>query len=296
MEQTKMRIAVLGATGMAGHVVCLYFKERGYDVTAISRRPFTYVNNNILLDVHNTSELENTLLKGDFFAVINCIGILNQYAENNKDEAIYLNSYLPHYLAKILRNTDTRLIQMSTDCVFSGETGGYLENSLTDGKSYYDRTKALGEINDKKNLTFRNSIIGPDMQENGIGLFNWFMKQDKPIEGYSKAIWTGVTTLTLAKAMDTALQNNITGLYNLVNNKNISKLELLKLFNKYFRENSIQISENDKVVIDKSLINTRTDVSFHVPDYEIMIAEMKIWIDEHKDLYPHYFNGGIRHA
>ena len=289
MEQNKIKIAVLGATGMAGHVVCLYFKENGYDVTAISRRPFSYVNNNILLDVHNTLALEKTLLNGEFAAVINCIGILNQYAENDKSEAIYLNSYLPHYLAKILRNTDTKLIQMSTDCVFSGENGGYIENSLPDGKSYYDRTKALGEINDKKNLTFRNSIIGPDMQEKGIGLFNWFMKQDKPIGGYSKAIWTGVTTLTLAKAMEAALQSNLTGLYNLVNNKTISKLELLKLFNKYFRDNSIEIPKNDNMVIDKSLMNTRTDFSFLVPDYEIMVAEMKIWVDEHKELYPHYF-------
>ena len=288
MEQNKIKIAVLGATGMAGHVISLYFKERGYDVTTISRKPFPYCNN-ILLAVHNTLELEKTLLNGEFAAVINCIGILNQYAENDKSEAIYLNSYLPHYLAKILRNTDTKLIQMSTDCVFSGETGGYIENSLPDGKSYYDRTKALGEINDKKNLTFRNSIIGPDMQENGIGLFNWFMKQDKHIGGYSKAIWTGVTTLTLAKAMEAALQNNLTGLYNLVNNKNISKLELLKLFNKYFRDDNIQISKNDNMVIDKSLINTRTDFSFLVPDYEIMVAEMKIWVDEHKELYPHYF-------
>lgn len=291
-----MKIAVLGATGMAGHVICLYFQEKGHNVTAISRRPFLHANNNILLDVHNISELEKILLKEKFSAIINCIGVLNQNAENNKADAIYLNSYLPHYLVQILRNTDTKLIQMSTDCVFSGKTGGYRENSLPDGQSYYDRTKAFGEINDKKNLTFRNSIIGPDMQEKGIGLFNWFMKQDKPICGYNKAIWTGVTTLTLAKAMEAALQDNLIGLYNLVNNKNISKFELLKLFNKYFKENSIQISENDKVVIDKSLINTRTDFSFHVPDYEIMIAEMKIWIDEHKELYPHYFNGGIRHA
>src|SRR5699024_1115052 len=107
----------------------------------------------------------------------------------------------------------TKIIHMSTDCVFSGKIGNYKEDSLRDGETFYDRSKALGELDNQKDLTFRNSIIGPDINENGIGLFNWFMKQEGSINGYSKAIWTGVTTLTLAKAMDSALKEDLVGIY-----------------------------------------------------------------------------------
>jgi dTDP-4-dehydrorhamnose reductase len=148
----------------------------------------------------------------------------------------------------------------------------------------------LGEIDDNKNVTFRNSIIGPDMKKNGIGLFNWFMKQKGPIHGYSGAIWTGVTTLTLAKAMEQAAKEDVTGIYNLVNNTSISKLELLTLFNKTFKENEIDILPSSEVNVDKTLLNNRNDFSFAVQSYEQMIFEMKEWIYSHKSLYPHYFS------
>jgi dTDP-4-dehydrorhamnose reductase len=183
----------------------------------------------------------------------------------------------------------TKIIHMSTDCVFSGKTGYYSETSFRDGETFYDRSKALGELENNKDLTFRNSIIGPDISESGIGLFNWFMKQDDQISGFTKVIWTGVTTLTLAKAMEQALKENLTGIYNLVNNERISKYDLLKLFNKYMKDDQIKILPSDKLSLDKSLINNRTDFLFEVPSYEAMVAEMKVWIDNHKKLYQHYF-------
>ena len=283
-----MKILVLGGTGMAGHTISIYFKEAGHDVTAFSRTKVDYCKN-INGDITDFIELKKVIVEGQFDAVINAIGILNQDAENNKSNAVLLNSYLPHFLSEVTKNLNTRIIHMSTDCVFSGETGGYTESSLRDGSTFYDRSKALGEIENNKDLTFRNSIIGPDLHEKGIGLFNWFMKQDNQIGGYTKAIWTGVTTLTLAKAMEQALIENLTGLYNLVNNETISKYELTGLFNQYFKNNKIEILRNDTVSIDKSLINNRKDFSFIVPSYENMIKEMKEWIDNHKNLYPHYY-------
>ena len=283
-----MKILVLGGTGMAGHTISIYFKEAGHDVTAFSRTKIDYCNN-INGDITDFVELKKVIVEGQYDAVINAIGILNQDAENNKSNAVLLNSYLPHFLCEITKDLNTRIIHMSTDCVFSGGSGGYTESSLRDGSTFYDRSKALGEIDNNKDLTFRNSIIGPDMHEKGIGLFNWFMKQDNQIGGYTKAIWTGVTTLTLAKAMEQALIENLTGLYNLVNNETISKYELTGLFNQYFKNNKIEILLNDTVSIDKSLINNRKDFSFVVPSYENMIKEMKEWIDIHKNLYPHYY-------
>ncbi|WP_214796792.1 sugar nucleotide-binding protein [Exiguobacterium sp. s5] len=283
-----MNILVLGGTGMAGHTISLYFKESGHNVAVLSRNKVDYCES-IIGDVTNFAEIEKIIVKGEYDAVINAVGILNADAENNKSNAVLLNSYLPHFLSDLTKNTKTKIIHMSTDCVFSGKDGSYSENALKDGDTFYDRSKALGELDNNKDLTFRNSIIGPDMKRDGIGLFNWFMKQEGKVQGYTKAIWTGVTTLTLAKAMEKALDENLSGLYNLVNNDVINKYELLTLFNKYFKDNELTILPSDKLVLDKSLVNNREDFSFQVPSYEVMISEMREWIDTHQELYSHYF-------
>jgi len=281
------RVLVLGSIGMAGHMITLYFKEQGYDVTAYSVTPFLYCEN-IVGNAFETGKFKDMILQGEYDTIINCIGILNKAADENRSAALYLNSYLPHLIADTMKDKKTKLIHMSTDCVFAGNTGPYYENSFRDGISFYDRTKALGEVEDDKNLTFRNSIIGPDMNENGIGLFNWFMKQTGTIHGFTGALWTGVTTLTLAKAMEKAIEENLCGLYNLVNNDVISKHDLLVLFNKYFRNNSLTILKSNDLRLDRSLRNTRKDFSFVVPSYEQMVIEMKEWVDTHPTLYPHY--------
>lgn len=283
-----MNVLVLGATGMAGHTISIYFKEAGHDVTAFSRSKFEYCKN-ITGDITDFDYLKKVVKEGNYDAIINAIGILNKDAEDNKSIAVLLNSYLPHYLSDITKEMKTRVIHMSTDCVFSGKTGGYSETSFRDGETFYDRSKALGELENNKDLTFRNSIVGPDRNINGIGLFNWFMKQERQVNGFTKAIWTGVTTLTLAKAMEKALEENLTGLYNLVNNESISKFELLKLFNKHLKDDTITILPSDAAAVDKSLINNRDDFSFVVPSYETMVIEMKAWIEKHRELYPHYF-------
>jgi dTDP-4-dehydrorhamnose reductase len=287
-ESNMKNILVLGSIGMAGHLITLYFKEKGFNVTAYSMQPFPYCNN-IIGNALETENFKNMLLEGDYDAVINCIGILNQVADENQSLAVYLNSYLPHLVADTLKDKKTKLIHMSTDCVFAGNSGPYYEDSLRDGLTFYDRSKALGEVEDNKNLTFRNSIIGPDMNENGIGLFNWFMKQRGEINGFTGAMWTGVTTLTLAKAMEQAIKEDLCGLYNLVNNTSISKFDLLCLFNKYFRNNELKINKSESLNLDKSLRRKRNDFSFVVPTYEEMVSEMRDWVNEHKDLYPMYF-------
>lgn len=284
----NMKILVLGATGMVGHVIAIYLNEQGHEVTALSRRYFPYTKN-IIGEVTNLSFLEKTIKKGDFDVIINCIGVLNQNAEENKHQAVFLNSFLPHFLSDLTKDLKIKVIHISTDYVFSGKGGNYNENSFKDGEAFYDRTKSLGELDNSKDLTFRNSIIGPDINEGGRGLFNWFMNQHGEINGYTKVMWTGVTTITLAKAIERALEENLIGLYNLVNNKSISKLDLLMLINDYMKDNSVKIIGSDIVVSDRSLINSRDDFSFVVPSYKEMIIEMKRWIIDHKEIYTHYF-------
>jgi dTDP-4-dehydrorhamnose reductase len=283
-----MRILVLGGSGMAGHTITLYFKENGHDVTAFTTKPFPFCEN-IVGNALDFEKLDSIIRLGNYDVIINCVGILNQYAEEKPGIAKRINSDLPHFIADTVRGLPCKLIHMSTDCVFAGNTGPYKEYSVKDGISVYDKTKADGEVVDDKNLTFRNSIIGPDLKKEGIGLFNWFMKQTGRIEGYTGAIWTGVTTLTLAQAMEAAIRQNLCGLYNLVNNTSISKFELLCLFNKYCKLFPVSITPSDKLHLDKTLVCTRTDFDFTVPSYEQMIIEMKDWIYSHKNIYPDYY-------
>lgn len=281
-----MRFLVLGASGMAGHVISIYLKERGHDVVGFSRRNVEFVES-ISGDAADFSLLKGIIEAGRFDAVINAVGILNQFAEQNKGTAILLNGYLPHYLAQITADMDTQIIQMSTDCVFSGHSGPYTEDSLRDGESFYDRTKAIGELDDGKNLTLRNSIVGPDINEGGIGLLNWFMKQSE-VNGFTKAMWTGMTTLQLAKTMERAVEVKAHGLVNMVYGKNISKYDLLCLFNQYLRNDKVIIHPFDGFSMDKTLIRTNYDFDYVIPDYETMVAEMAVWMKEHKALYPQY--------
>lgn len=281
------KILVLGCNGMAGHVISMYLSKQGHFVEGYARSESEFLSVTHIGDVTDFNRLKN-VLNNDYDVVVNAVGLLNQTAEDNKSSAVLINSYLPHFLKEYLERYDTKVIQMSTDCVFSGNRGRYTESEFPDGDTFYDRSKALGELNDTKNLTFRNSIIGPDIKESGIGLFNWFMKQTS-CKGFSRAIWSGVTTLELAKAIDKAISTNLTGLYHLTNNVEITKLDLLRLSNDIFRKGEVDIIENDEVSINKSLLNTRTDFDFIVGSYEDMLREMLDWINENKKIYPNYY-------
>lgn len=282
-----MKFLVLGCNGMAGHMISLYLKEQGHDVFGFDRTAPKYVNG-VAGDARNIDFIRSLITEGKYDSVINCIGILNQFAENNKALASFLNSYFPHFLAEVTDGTDTQVIHMSTDCVFSGKRGEYTESDFRDGETFYDRSKALGELEDNKNITLRNSIVGPDINPNGIGLMNWFMQQSGEINGFTKAMWTGQTTLQLAKTMEVAAREKASGLYNTVPSTSISKYDLLQLFNRYLRNDSITIHPIEGVNADKSLKRTRFDFSYLIPDYEVMVADVAEWVKTHKEMYPHY--------
>lgn len=282
-----MRFLVLGCNGMAGHIISLYLKEQGHDIIGFALTKSLLVDS-IAGDAMDADFIKELVGVNKFDSIINCIGLLNQFAENNKARAAYLNSYFPHYLAQLTEKTDTQIIHMSTDCVFSGKRGQYTEDDLRDGTTFYDRSKALGELEDDKNITLRNSIVGPDINQNGIGLLNWFMQQHGKVTGYTRAMWTGQTTLQLAKTMEVAAKEKVHGLYNTVPDGSISKCDLLKLFNNYLRTEKVEIVSVDKMAVDKSLKRTHWDFGYKIPDYETMIIELGEWMRNHKDLYPHY--------
>lgn len=282
-----MKFFVCGCNGMAGHTISLYLQEQGHEVYGFDLKESQFIKS-FAGNAFDTKTISHVIKEGHYDSVINCIGVLNQFAEQNHSLATFLNSYFPHFLAEVTEGTDTQVIHMSTDCVFSGKKGAYTETDFPDGETFYDRSKALGELNDGKNITLRNSIVGPDINPNGIGLLNWFLHQKGEINGFTKAIWTGQTTLQLAKTMEKAAQEKAHGLYNTVPDHSISKYELCKLFNHYFRNDSITINPVDGVNADKSLKRTKFEFSYLIPDYETMIAELAEWVMKHKDMYPHY--------
>ena len=282
----KKKVLILGSTGMLGHQVVNYFlKFDDYDVIDIAFRS-KLREKTIVSDVTNKTTFEKvvTELKPDF--IVNCIGILI-HGSSNVENAIYLNAYLPHQLKKISKNIGAKLIHISTDCVFSGDKGGYIETDVKDGKGVYSQTKKLGEIEDDANLTLRTSIIGPELKNNGEGLFHWFMNQQGDITGFTRAIWSGVTTIELAKAIKWSIDNDITGLYHVTNNTSISKYDLLKLFQKYTKKD-INIKSSSGKDVDKSFIDTRLSMDYEISSYDQMISDMVSLIDNNRPLYSQY--------
>lgn len=285
-----MKFLVLGVNGMAGHMVATYLQDRGHTVVGFAKNTNVCCST-IIGDAENKNELNDALHFAKYDCVVNCIGVLNNAVDRELSRGIYLNSVLPHLLAELLQDSNTKLLQISTDCVFNSSEDYYTEHSVPNAGSYYGRTKALGEVLDNKNLTIRTSIVGPEMKEDGTGLFHWFMKQTGEITGYDNALWTGITTLELARAIEYICLNRfcLTGIINLVNNSVLSKYDLLNLFNHAFRADKIVINKDNKFICRKCLKNTRNDLGYKVVSYPDMIEDMKVWVYNHKALYPQYY-------
>ena len=287
--EMKKKVLVLGVLGMAGHIMAEYLDSTNkYHVFGIAREAKSkYVTKE--LDNTKYEVVEEYLKEIEPDYVINCIGILVSQSKNELTTAIKLNSYLPQYLSELGVKYNYKLIQLSTDCVFSGKSGNYIEDSFRDGDDNYARTKALGEVVNHKDLTIRTSIIGPELKKNGTSLLDWFLKQEGKVYGFSKIYWNGVTTLELAKQVDCFLEQNIIGLFHLCVEEKISKYDLLHLFAKYWSKN-IVIANNSKNEVDKSLVCTREDFIYAKkrPSYEKMLNEMSRWMREHPTYYQHY--------
>lgn len=283
----KQRILVLGATGMAGHIVYYHLiKEQGYDVIPVSYRT-KLTDDTLIVDVTDKKALKDLIddVKPNY--VVNCVGVLIKGSADNPANAIYINAFMPHYLKQLCEDVEATLIHISTDCVFSGKKGNYGESEFKDADDTYGRSKALGEIEDARHLTLRTSIIGPELKDKGEGLFDWFMHQKGEINGFTAAIWGGITTLQLAKAIKQAIEHKLTGLLHVTNGAKINKYDLLALFQKIWNLPHLKVNKVDGKKVDKSL-QVSSAFDFEVPCYEDMLLEQKQWIDSKSSLYPNY--------
>lgn len=270
------KVLIFGARGMLGHIAVQYLKQQGcYEAISCVRN--ASAADEISLDVTDFSRAQCILKEQQPDIVLNCVGMLVKACSDHPDTAILINSYFPQFLAHLSKEMNFKLIHISTDCVFSGKKGNYKDTDFRDGDTPYARTKAMGEVIDDHNLTIRTSIIGPELKDNGTGLFHWFMQQHGEVKGYTHAYWSGVTTLELSKCIHAAIQQNLTGLYQLSMPEKISKYDLLKLFQKIWKKDDVQIIPYDDYHCDKSMIiSHHNSFCYSLPvDYETMTMELK---------------------
>ena len=208
--------------------------------------------------------------------VINCIGLIKQLSEAEDPlQALPINALLPHRLARLCELAGTRLVHMSTDCVFSGEKGGYRESDESDAKDLYGRSKFLGEVAYPHSVTLRTSIIGHELQ-GARSLIGWFLSQERQCKGYVRAIYSGLPTVVLAQIVRDVVipRTDLSGLYH-VASKPISKYDLLRLVADVY-EKVIEIIPDDKLVIDRSLNadRFRDATGYIAPGWPKLIEQM----------------------
>jgi dTDP-4-dehydrorhamnose reductase len=262
-----MKIMVLGATGMLGHTLVRDSSRRdNFSVHATVRsregvnRYFTSEMQERIyapVDVQRFGTVVHVLEEVRPDVVINCIGVIKQLSSGKDPIAcIMINALFPHRLAKECERIGARLIHISTDCVFSGRKGGYVESDFPDCDDLYGRTKLLGEVDSPCAVTLRTSVIGHELYT-CISLIDWFLAQEGRVKGYTRAIYTGVPTIEIARIIaDYVIPNaSLSGIYH-VSSEPISKYDLLKLVARQYGK-SIEIEPFDDFYCDRSLDSTR---------------------------------------
>ncbi len=262
-----MRVLVLGASGMLGSAVLRVLADDpalevwGSLRNSASVRALPEASHARLLtgvDVLDQDTLTSLLARVRPQVVINCVGLIKQLAEANDPLCVLpLNALLPHRLARLSELLGARLVHISTDCVFSGRKGGYLESDVSDAEDLYGKSKCIGELLDKPcAVTLRTSIIGHELNSS-LALVDWFLAQQDSIRGFSRAIFSGLPTVELARVIREFVLPNpqLSGLYH-VAAQPISKLELLSLVARQYGKR-IEIVPDDSLVIDRSLNGQR---------------------------------------
>lgn len=265
--QSRRRLLVLGASGMLGNAVLRWFEQDPSVEVFGSVRSLASVKGLQAkapaaqfvpgVDVESLDSLTRLFAQVRPDVVVNCIGVVKQLAEADDPlTAIPINALLPHRLARLCQVAGARLIHVSTDCVFSGARGGYVETDPSDAYDLYGRSKLMGEVDYENAITLRTSIIGHELAS-AHGLVVWFLAQQGPVRGFTKAVFSGLPTVELARVIQQYVlpHPELRGTYH-VSVAPINKYELLKLVASAYGRNN-EIAPDDKLVIDRSLNSER---------------------------------------
>lgn len=289
-----MKILILGGDGMIGHKMVQVLSNFNHEIIVSIREQRDLTKQSFSSQVN---VFFNDFLKENVFTfldrvnpdiIINAIGITIRRGVNDQvSNAIYINAYFPHHLANWAGIHNKRLIHFSTDCVFSGSEGSYSEDATPNALDYYGKTKGLGEVFSKNSLTLRSSMIGPELF-NKTELFEWVINnKEKEINGFSRVMYSGVTTVYMARLVADLIQNykNLNGIYNLASNP-ISKFELLHLINSNF-DLGLVINKDQNIVSNKTLDASKIENKLGVksPSWNELIIELKKDYMHFIDLY-----------
>ena len=284
MEKIKIKVLVLGSSGMLGHILTNTLEQdNSYNVFNISRNK-KINKKTIICNVTDFEKLQEIIsdIKPEY--IVNCVGILIEDSINNPDIANSINNEFPHILRLLATKLNFTIIHISTDCVFDGSTGNYDEDSKKTPVDIYGKTKSLGEIINNDHLTIRTSIIGPELKQRTTGLFCWVLSNaSKTIEGFDKSVWSGLSTLELSKAISYCIKNNLKGLLH-IHSKPITKYNLIELINQEFGLDIIVKKVNGKYS-NKSLTSIRKDFNFVVKSHKEMLSDLKEFIGSGKFKY-----------
>ncbi len=267
MSHKKNSILVLGASGMLGNSVLRYFSQRPDCEVCGTARSLGSIRDLQQkaptakfiggVNVDNLDSLTRLFANVKPTLIINCVGIVKQLEEANDPlVALPINALLPHRLARLAQVAGARLVHLSTDCVFSGTKGNYLESDTPDAYDLYGRSKLLGEVDYPNAITLRTSIIGHELS-GARSLIDWFLSQNDTVSGYNKAVFSGFPTVEIARIIHDFVMPNphLHGLYHL-SAEPINKYDLLSLVAQVYDKN-ITINPNENYVIDRSLNSDR---------------------------------------
>lgn len=272
---------------MLGNTVLRFFAQhRKYEVFGsvrtvdAARKLSDDLTPNIVtgVDVENSDSLTRAFAIARPDVVINCVGVVKQLAAaDNPLEAIPINSLLPHRLAQLCQIANARLVHMSTDCVFSGAKGMYVEDDVSDAQDLYGRSKFLGEVDYSCAVTLRTSIIGHELGGRARSLLGWFLSQSTEVKGFARAIFSGLPTVEIANIIHNYVIPNpeLRGLYH-VSSEPISKFDLLTLIAKTYGK-VIDIKRDEEIVIDRSLnsLRFRQAAGYSPPSWSDLIRMMR---------------------
>ena len=286
-----MRILILGADGMIGHKIAQSLED--FELILASRKSISSKSIGIIkgkMVLHNliTDSLDLLLDNTTPDIIINCAGITTRRGvEDNIVNTGLLNSELPHKLDSWANLNSKKLIHFSTDCVFSGNRGNYLDYDFADADDIYGKSKAMGEVDSPNTLTIRCSMIGRELY-NFTELFEWLKKnKNKKIEGYSKVFYSGITTVRMGKILNQILKKNLnlSGIYN-ISSTPISKFDLLVKLSNAFNLN-VDVKQNINNKSNKVLISEKfTEITGIYPsNWDDLISEFKADCEKFKSLY-----------
>ena len=214
-------------------------------------------HSDIYLHCDSAKDLNSILTENKIDFLINCIGIIKPYIDEQDTksvtETIRINSLFPLEITLIAKIHNVRIIQIATDCVFSGDKGNYLESDVHDSKDLYGKSKSLGEVKDRVFLNLRTSIIGEEINKTS-SLLEWFLNHPKgKISGFSNHYWNGITTYHFALVCAGIILNdyNLSGTQHLVPKNTVTKAELLKIFKQVYNKSEVEISS----VLSSNYIN-----------------------------------------